>query len=438
MLVEAAPEYAIFSVDLRGQMTSWNKGAERLLGWNASEIVGASADVIFTTKDRTAGIPEQERLQALEKGRAEDDRWLLRKDGSRLWATELMMPLQDSRGGFIKILRDRTEDHLGAERLQRSEERFRLLVSSIPQLVFRSRPDGNRTWPSPQWIEFTGLGAEASKGFGWLDAIHLDDRRATMAAWSEAERSGEYYVENRVKRRSDGQYRWHQTRARPIEGRPLEETEWFGTMNDVHDLKGLQDRQRVLLAEVQHRTRNLLGLVQTIANMTLRRSDSLPSFAAEFEHRLQALSRVQALVISSNHEDVDLHDLLTAELEAYVPGPLGVGRISLDGPAVPLRSTPAQSLGLALHELTTNAVKHGALATRSGRLSVSWTFGPGDIGSSLRLIWRETGLALPSSEARHMGFGRELIERALPYELGAQTALAFEPDGVRCTIVVEL
>src|SRR5579871_5269076 len=248
LVIESARDYAIFSMDSEGSVTSWNSGAQRLMGWSAEEVLGRTADVIFTEEDRAAGAPELERAQASVDGRAEDERWQQRRDGTRFWASGLMMRLDDPSQGFAKILRDRTEEHVANQRVHESEERFRLLATNIPQLVFRGRADGHRTWPSPQWIDFTGLGLKDSLGMGWLDAIHPEDRESTRVAWYAAEATGEYYVEHRVRRRHDGQYRWHQTRARPISspsGEPDATRDWVGTMTDVHDLRGLQDRQKV-------------------------------------------------------------------------------------------------------------------------------------------------------------------------------------------------
>jgi PAS domain S-box-containing protein len=437
LVIESAHDYAIFSMDPEGLVTSWNSGAERVTGWAADEILGRTADVIFPPEDRAAGGAEQERAQASATGRAEDERWQQRKDGTRFWASGLMMRLEDRSQGFAKILRDRTEHHLAEERVRLSEERFRLLATNIPQLVFRGLSDGNRTWPSPQWIDFTGLGVEASLGLGWLDAIHPDDREGTLAAWRAAAGTGEYYFEHRIRRRSDGQFRWHQTRARAIhqlEGPPID---WVGTMTDVHDLRGLQERQKVLMAELQHRTRNLLAVTQSIATQTLRRSDSLVEFEREFARRLAALSRVQGLITGVDYRNVDLRDLLTAELQAHDGKHLDSGRVRLDGPALSLPAAAAQALGLALHELATNAVKYGALAHDGGRLAVVWQIESRDSARVVVLSWKESGLSLSGTPTRS-GYGRELIERALPYQLGAETRLDFEPDGIRCTIAVTL
>jgi PAS domain S-box-containing protein len=350
------------------------------------------------------------------------------------------MPLDDRRLGFVKILRDRTDRHLVDQRLRASEERFRLLAINIPQLVFRSLSDGTRTWPSPQWINFTGLSFDESKGFGWLDAIHPEDLGGTLAGWPVAKQSGEYYVEHRVRRRADGQYRWHQTRARPMrDGAGGDNAEWVGTMTDVHDLRALQERQKVLMAELQHRTRNLLAMTQAIATQTLRKAKSPQAFMREFESRLRALSRVQVLLTGVDYNNVDLRDLLTAELQAHDGLHLESGKVLLDGPALPLPPRPAQALGLALHELVTNAVKYGALAQQSARLAVTWRLEQKMDERRVVLQWKESGVSMsPQAADRRYGYGSELIERALPYQLGAETSLVFESDGVRCTIGVVL
>lgn len=448
LVLESAKDYAIFSLNTDGDVTSWNPGAERLLGYGAAEIVGRSADVIFTPEDQAVGAAAMERAEALANGRAEDERWQQRKDGSRFWASGLMMPLADRSQGFVKILRDRTEQHLAGERLREAEERFRLLATNIPQLVFLSRDDGSRTWPGPQWIDFTGMDAAASEGFGWLDAIHPEDRDATLAAWAVARHAGEYRAEHRVRRARDGSYRWHQTRARPITGMSADcpgggALDWVGTMTDVHDLRTLHDRQQVLMAELQHRTRNLLAITQAIATQTLRKSQTLTEFQLEFENRLRALSRVQMLMSSADYKNIDLGELLKGELSAHDGNSIPGGRVQIDGPSVALPAAAAQALGLALHELATNAAKYGALAQADSRLRVTWcleerVLEDGTTGCTLNLDWREAGVRMTQPDSRRYGYGTELIERALPYQLGARTRLAFGPDGVHCHIGVDL
>jgi two-component sensor histidine kinase len=147
---------------------------------------------------------------------------------------------------------------------------------------------------------------------------------------------------------------------------------------------------------------------------------------------------VQALLSRLNDIDrVTFDDLLRSELAAMG----GLDRATLDGPAgVRLRSSTVQTLAMALHELATNAVKYGALGQPGGRLAVTWRLEPAGSGTRpwLHIDWRERGVEMPAADGGTSGGGqgRELIEQALPYQLGAQTALTLEPEGAHCTIAI--
>ncbi|MCI0755699.1 sensor domain-containing diguanylate cyclase [Teichococcus vastitatis] len=142
---------------------------------------------------------------------------------------------------------------------------FRDMATGLPQLVFGCRASGERTWPSPQWVVFTGLHETESLGLGWLTAIHPDDRPATMEAWTRASAMGDYLVEHRIRRVADGSYRWHQTRAAPLPGAPVMlpngVVDWVGSSADVDDLYRL--RQRTAEAE-QHLRTLMEGVPQLI------------------------------------------------------------------------------------------------------------------------------------------------------------------------------
>jgi two-component system CheB/CheR fusion protein len=181
-------------------------------------------------------------------------------------------------------------------------------------------------------------------------------------------------------------------------------------------------------------------VVQAIASQTLQRSDSLDDFKAAFNDRLAALSRVQGLLSQSDKAPVTLDGLLRMELDA-LGADLAGGQISMGGPEVALRKSAVQTLALALHELATNARKYGALTTPEGRLRITWEVVPdGDAGSHVTLEWREEGLPPPqaTAPAEGSGYGRMLIEKALPYSLDAKTTFAMEDTGLRCTISLPL
>jgi two-component sensor histidine kinase len=195
-------------------------------------------------------------------------------------------------------------------------------------------------------------------------------------------------------------------------------------------MRALQDRQQILLSELQHRTRNLLAVVQAIARQTVKASTSLHDFSQQFASRLGALSRVQGILARTDHGPVELQQIVRAELEAHGAD------IEFEGPPVDLSPNAAQALALVLHELATNALKHGALNQPEAKLSVTWDVRPQQDGPHVILKWTEIGVKMPDPPAggRRRGYGRELIERALPYQLNAITNLEFTSEGVRCTV----
>jgi len=202
--------------------------------------------------------------------------------------------------------------------------------------------------------------------------------------------------------------------------------------DEMAELQRLQTHQRVLVAELQHRTRNLLAVVRAIAAQTFEGCQSDVALNA-FLERLSALGRVQGLISRAEGERVKLADIVWAELEAYAQS--SRSRLEVHGPNVRLAHQQVQTLALALHELVTNAVKYGALQSPAGRLSITWETWLGAKGQHrLALLWRESGVAMPPQAARHRGQGRELIENSLRFSLHADTQLVFGSDGVWCRI----
>ena len=216
-------------------------------------------------------------------------------------------------------------------------------------------------------------------------------------------------------------------------------------LDDSGDVQGVfiiasetteQTQQRVLVAELQHRTRNLLAVVRAIASQTFgRRADgtALPAFI----DRLTSLARVQGLPGCVEGERVKLVDIIRAEVEPFQKSHRS--RIEMHGPDVRLSSHQVQAVALAVHELLTNAIKYGALQSPAGRLSVTWeTWSAGHGGPRLALTWKESGVTMPADAAARRGQGRELIENALRFSLRAETQLVFGADGVWCRIELPL
>jgi two-component sensor histidine kinase len=194
----------------------------------------------------------------------------------------------------------------------------------------------------------------------------------------------------------------------------------------------------VLNTELQHRTRNLLSVIRVLFDRTLSKHTTLDGFAEVFASRLDAISRVQIYLSRLVQGDkVTFDGLLRNELAAHA---VSLQQITLDGPeGVRLRSSTLQTFALALHELVVNAVKYGALSSPHAHLLVRWEIeNDGGQQPMLHVHWEETGVTMPSTDdhAVQLGYGRELIERALPYQLKAKTQYEWRPDGVRCSISV--
>ena len=196
-------------------------------------------------------------------------------------------------------------------------------------------------------------------------------------------------------------------------------------------LSAAERQQEVLVAELQHRTRNLLGIVRSMANQLAGASTSVDELQRNLDQRLAALGRVQTL-LSRGDEVIDFAELIRIELAAHIPDP-NDPRVDLTGPHLPLPSRAAQPAALAIHELTTNATKHGALSQGRGRLAVTWQVGGTRHRPVAEVEWRESGVRLPADVGvRPTGFGRRLLEKALPYDLGTRTSFGFTDDGIRC------
>ncbi|MCL9997945.1 MAG: PAS domain S-box protein [Erythrobacter sp.] len=442
LVVEGARDYAIFTIDPEGRVVDWYSGAERVFGYSADEIRGYGAECLYTPEDRARGEDSKELAQACETGSAPNIRWHPRKDGGRVFIEGHIVALRASDGtlrGYLKIGQDVTEAKRVQRALTESEERLRTLTEGIPQLVWRSGKEGHWTWSSPQWQAFTGQNLKASLDLGWLDALHPDDRDAAMRAWRKAVPADGVDVEYRVRRNTDGAYIWHHTRAVPVRDRDGRIAEWLGTTTDVQELKEMQERQAVLVAELQHRTQNLMAVVRSISEKIARSSTDLADFRTRFRERLEALSRVQGLLSRlQEHDRVTFDKLVQTELAAMGSS----DRITLEGPSgIRLRSSSVQTLALVLHELATNAVKYGALGQADARLAVTWWLVPSHESGRpwLHIDWRESGVVMPTAaefSARGTGQGRELIENAPAYQLGGTTSFALGPDGVHCTMAV--
>lgn len=200
----------------------------------------------------------------------------------------------------------------------------------------------------------------------------------------------------------------------------------------LHESKLQESRieQRALLTEIEHRARNVLATVRSIIRRSGQTAESPEEFASHLEARISALARTQAALIIDQHSGPELEDLVRAEMTANA---VRDSQFVIAGPSWRMLPRAAETMALTLHELTTNALKFGAFTVPDGRLSVSWNIDATPV-PTLRWRWVESNVPITQTASRRRGFGSELIERVLPYELGAVTRYTFADGGARCEI----
>jgi PAS domain S-box-containing protein len=326
--------------------------------------------------------------------------------------------------------------------LRDSEERFRQFAEASTDVIWISNASTLQLeyW-SPGFERVFGDRWEAARGGdnpkAWLDVVVPEDRERAMAAIERVQSGERVTDEYRIRRPRDGEIRWTRSNVFPLLDGAGRVQRIGSICQDVTGEKATADRMKSMVAELQHRTHNLMAVVQSIVAQTLAASEDLDSFKMRIEERLIALSRVQRLLSRSDQEPVTIGALVQLELDALgSDGP--PGRIEVCGPEVRIRNSTVQMLALALHELAIDACKHGALSVDRGRLQIGWQVEQIDGAPWLRLSWIEACPVGVGVKRDPRSFGRELIERALPYSLNAETWYELDGTGLRCTISLPL
>ena len=272
----------------------------------------------------------------------------------------------------------------------------------------------------------------------WLSHILPEDQHKVHDALKRVRMGQRMVIEYRILR-GDGAIRWMRNTKFPLLDPEGHVVRIGGIGHDCTEEKEAAGRAQVLMAELQHRTRNLMAVIRAVADRTLSECESLDQFRDAYGNRIEAIARVQSLLSSlDDGGKVAFDKLLHQELQAH-----GAERgcVVLDGPTgVGLRSTTLQTFALALHELATNAAKYGALGSDTGKLTVRWHVHRWEDGTpALKMTWSEEfyGEVEPHPE-RKGSYGRELIERALPYQLKARTSYELTSKGVECVVEVPL
>ena len=245
--IEDIGDYAIFMIDTDGIVTNWNVGAQHILGYTEAEIVGRDASRFFTAEDRAKGVPEKELANAATIGRGEDERWHVRKDGSRFWASGVVTPVRDGAGkliGFSKVMRDMTE------RNKLTEERDRFFALSMDMLCI-VHLDGRFQRVNPAFQKVLGFSEEELLAMSIFDLVHPDDLSDTLTGYEDLSADRPIaLMENRL-RCKDETYRWVAWSYFPVPEDGLA----FGVGRDITELRRLDEILRLRAEELENANR---------------------------------------------------------------------------------------------------------------------------------------------------------------------------------------
>jgi PAS domain S-box-containing protein len=332
--------------------------------------------------------------------------------------------------------RDRALDETrrGLSALRESEARFRHMADSAPALIWMTDETAEVSFVNMHFDHLFGIPAADLANSGWHRIVHPDDLEAFSGAFSDAFAARQTFrTEMRVIDRH-GATRWLRCEGVPRlddAGRFLGYT---GCNVDITDAKLAEEHLLLLIHELNHRVKNTLATVQSIASQSLRGLDGPAADAARaaFEARLLALARVHDVLTRESWEGAELGTVVADAIRPLDASEPGRSRFDVEGPPLRLPPRVALSIAMALHELGTNAVKYGALSNESGRVAIAWSVARGP-ETRLTLRWSESG-GPPVAKPTRTGFGSRLIERGLARELAGEVQLAYEPGGVVCTI----
>jgi PAS domain S-box-containing protein len=332
-------------------------------------------------------------------------------------------------GFSLERHRAQIESDSAAASLKESEERFRHMAEDAPIMIWISDETGHCQHINPLLREFWGVEDVAT--FDWSKTLHPDDlapvaqqMQAAIQDRSSVKVKGRY-------RRADGVYRVLETVARPTIGRGGAFLGMIGVNVDITEREDADRHKRLLINELNHRVKNTLAVVQAMARQTFKTEAPRSAQLEAFEGRLSALAQAHNLLAAESWQSASLEDVARRSVNGDADQ-----RVRFDGPHVQLEPRQAVTTAMALHEMYTNAVKHGSLRDASGTVTFDWQVN-NDPRPLLIMRWSEKG-TVPVQPPSRKGFGTTMIKQALGAELDAEINLDFSSGGLICTVTAPL
>jgi PAS domain S-box-containing protein len=429
--------------DLSGRFLRVNGRFCEISGYSQEQLLGGLRMQDITHPD---DLPDNLRLfkQAIEAGEAfEIEKRYIRPDGREVWVGNTVTPILHEAGLphiIASVTIDLTARREAEAALRQSESRLRLALDAGRMAVWESDTSTNSVTTSPELNRLLGFPENATPTIEEIRSRYAPGahERLRIAA-AAALKHGQRYVEEELEVIwPDGSHHWLLLRA-DLEASHGPEGAVFiratGVAFDITERKLWEDRQQLLINELNHRVKNTLATVQSIAVQSFRDLGPEGDLRVKtFQDRLMALARAHDILTRDNWEGAELGELIDEVIEPYCRQ--SSGRCNVNGPRVRLTPNVALAISMAVHELATNAAKYGALSVPGGHVSITWTL-TFDEPRHMTLCWQEHG-GPPVVPPMRKGFGTRLIERSLAHELAGEAILAYVPTGLVCTIKAPL
>jgi PAS domain S-box-containing protein len=359
-------------------------------------------------------------------------------NGSWVWMWQRGLAVCNREGRITRTvgaLLDVTDRKRMEAAMRESEARFRHMADSAPALIWMTDAQGRNTFANMHFDYLFGLPAGEMLGTGWANVVLDEDYPAFLQDFQDAFAARQLFRSEVRVRDKLGQTRWLRCEGVPRLDDGGAFLGYTGCAIDISDAKVAQEGQLLLINELNHRVKNTLATVQSIASQTLRNAPTTQDARRMFEARLIALSRAHDVLTRENWEGAALGEIVAQAIEPYRSH--GERAFATKGPEVRLSPTLALALAMALQELATNAVKYGALSAPSGRVSITWRVEGSASPMLLALTWEEIGGPMVTAPARR-GFGSRLIERTLAQDPNGDVRLIFASSGVVCSFRASL
>jgi PAS domain S-box-containing protein len=429
-----------WETDFRKSVRHWSQEGMALFGIalpDGKGQVGGEGDEWMAAvhpDDRDLALAIRQQADALDSFTAEYR--IRRPTGAVVWLSGRGRVVERDGLGkplrLVSIMADITDRKQSEEALRESEARFRAIFENVAVGIAYTDLDGGWIDVNQRLCDILGR-SRADLLRSEPDALLHPDERGRERSEMARLRAGEighsaFDIRYRL---PDGGDIWVGRTVSLLLDRDGAPLHFISVYRDVSQRKQAQDHQRFLLAELSHRSKNLLAVIQGIAGQTIRSVDSLDAFKTSFMQRLQGIAATQDILVRQDWAGGDLKTLVGLQLDLF--GGVGDERILIDGPPILLTADAVQAIGLALHELATNAVKYGALSSPAGRVEVRWSLCPG--AGDLQMDWTESGGPRVTPPAR-TGFGSVVLDKMVAATVAGVVTLDYARAGLRWRLVM--